>query len=102
VTRRVVWARGASDDFKEIIGYLAERSPASARRVAAAVLDTVKALGAFATGRVGRVAGTYEIVVSRLPYIIAYAIDREPTPEQIVVLRIIHGARDWREGDWPD
>jgi plasmid stabilization system protein ParE len=40
-------------------------------------------------------------VVRRLPYIVAYAIDSDTTPERIVVLRVIHGARDWPEGDWP-
>ena len=99
--RAVVWAKSASDDFREIVDYLAQRSPAAARNVAAAVLDTTKALGSFATGRAGRAAGTHEIVVRRLPYIVAYAIDSDTTPERIVVLRVIHGARDWPEGDWP-
>ena len=40
--------------------------------------------------------------VGGLPYIIAYAIDRKDDAETIAVLHVIHGARDWREGEWPE
>ena len=57
----------------------------------------------MATGRPGRVAGTYEKVVPGLPYILAYAIQPLPdSAELIVILRTIHGARDWPKGKWPD
>jgi toxin ParE1/3/4 len=47
------------------------------------------------------VADTYEKSVGGLPYIIAYAIDRSEGAETIVVLHVIHTARDWREREWP-
>jgi plasmid stabilization system protein ParE len=48
------------------------------------------------------VAGTYEKPVGGLPYIIAYALEATPTgDERIVILRVIHGARNWRQGEWP-
>ena len=56
-----------------------------------------------ATARPGRVVGTYEKGVTGLPYILAYAIQALPDgAELIVVLRAIHGARDWPRGKWPD
>ena len=56
----------------------------------------------MATGRPGRVTGTYEKPVAGLPHIIAYAIEPRPDgSERVVVLRVIHGARNWEEEDWP-
>lgn len=55
----------------------------------------------MATGRPGRVNGTYEKLVPRLPYILAYAIVSQDGREIVTILRVIHTARDWREDDWP-
>ena len=55
----------------------------------------------MATGRPGRVSGSYEKLVPRLPYILAYAIASQGEREVIAILRVIHMARDWREDDWP-
>ena len=53
-------------------------------------------------GRVGRVEGTFEKPVVGLPYIIAYEITVGPEgSEVVVVLRLIHGARDWPDNEWP-
>jgi hypothetical protein len=49
------------------------------------------------------VAGTYEKVVRGLPCIVAYAIEPTPAGEEVLaVLRVVHGARNWPEGQWPD
>jgi len=38
-----------------------------------------------------------------LPCIVAYALGDEPKGhESITVLRVIHGARDWRDESWPE
>ncbi len=48
-------------------------------------------------------SSTYEKVVRGMPYIIAYALGDEPKGhETITILRVIHGARDWREESWPE
>ena len=67
----------------------------------ATIDQTIHALSATPTGRKGRVGGTYEKVVRGMPYIIAYALGDEPMgDETITILRVIHGARDWREETW--
>lgn len=100
--RRVVWAKHAHDDFRDIIGYVAQDDPVAARVVAGRIDRTIRALAATPTGRRGRVSGTYEKVVSGIPYVVAYALGDEPRGhETITILRIIHGARDWREEEWP-
>ena len=101
--RRVVWSRNAHDDFRGIIGYIAQDDPAAARNVAIGIDRTIQALAATPTGRQGRVSGTYEKVVRGLPYIVAYALGDEPkNHETLTILRVIHGARDWREESWPE
>ena len=42
-------------------------------------------------GRLGRVKGTRELVVSDTPYVIAYRVETGP----VVILRLLHGAQKW-------
>ncbi len=101
--RRVVWSKHAHDDFRGIIAYIARDDPAAARNLAIRIDRTIQALAATPTGRRGRVSGSYEKVVRGLPYIVAYALGDEPKiHETITILRVIHGARDWREESWPE
>jgi len=101
VKRPVQWSRDALEDFKQQIDYIVADNPSAARRVAERISAAGTALGALATGRPGRVAGTYEKLVTRLPLIIAYAITQTPDGEVISILRVIHGARDWHRDSWP-
>jgi toxin ParE1/3/4 len=94
---KVVWAATALQDFEHAIAFIAERNPNAAARVAERIDRAARGLGAMQTGRPGRVAGTYEKVVIGLPYIVAYTVG----PAEIVILRVIHGARDWPRGQWP-
>ncbi len=101
--RRVVWSRDALDELIDIATYIARDNPAAARRVAARLRQEGRSLGNAPTGRPGRITGTYEKVVRRLPYIIAYALYPSPDGSQeVVILRVIHGAREWPTGRWPD
>lgn len=99
--RPVTWARAALDDIKEQIAFIAQDNPTAARRVADRLRDTGAALGDMATGRPGRVTGSYEKSVSRLPYIIAYELRPIAGRESVVILRVIHTSRDWPDEDWP-
>ena len=101
--RPVVWSDAALEDFDQAIAYIAERNPVAADRVADRIDETGEALGHMPTGRPGRVTGTYEKIVRGLPYIIAYAI--QPLAEGgevVVILRVIHGARNWTAEQWPE
>ena len=88
--------------MKAQVAFIARKNPAAARRVGERIHATGNALEDFATGHAGRVAGTYEKSVGGLPYIIVYEIEFQDGAETIMVLHVIHGARDWREGEWPD
>lgn len=100
--RPVRWSRAALDDLKRQVGHIALDDPAAARDVAGRIDAAVRLLGERAVGRPGRVGGTYEKSVHGLPYIVAYGIEMRDGNETLFVLRVIHTARDWPSGKWPD
>jgi len=95
--RRVEWSDDAADDFDQAIDYIARESEKNARRVSSRILAAIDLLAELPTGRQGRVAGTHEKLARNTPYIVAYKV----TDSAIFVVRIIHGSRDWPEGEWP-
>lgn len=58
--RPVVWSIEAQRDNLEILRYIAEDNPFAAERVVDAIEDAGNKLGEMATGRPGRVSGSYE------------------------------------------
>ncbi|GGE22503.1 plasmid stabilization protein [Polymorphobacter glacialis] len=101
MTRPVLWSRDALDDLKKQLVYIAGTNPVAASRVVDRLRKAAAQLEDFATGRPGRVAGTYEKSVTGLPYVIAYEIVPRDTGEVVAILRVIHTARDWPEETWP-
>ena len=53
-------------------------------------------------GRPGRVTGSYEKLVTGLPYILVYAIAQGSGEETVAIIRVIHTAREWSAEEWPD
>ncbi|MBV8751472.1 MAG: type II toxin-antitoxin system RelE/ParE family toxin [Hyphomicrobiales bacterium] len=101
--RFVEWSRTAQYDLERLIDYIAIDNPPAANRVAERIDRAARFLGDIATGRTGRVTGTYEKIVPGLPYILAYRIvQRRDGGEAIVIVRVIHGARKWLAEKWPD
>ena len=89
---RVHWTTDAADDLERICDYIAQSRPDSARRVAQSVIERIDTLETFPhLGRPGRVHGTREIAFPPLPFLAVYEVEEE----QIVVLRILHGAQRW-------
>lgn len=100
--RPAVWTTQALDELLSISRYIAADSPNAAEMVSARLRTAATKLGELPTGRPGRVTGTYEKLAPGLPYILAYEIANAPDgSELIAILHVIHGARDWPEGEWP-
>ena len=97
--RRVVWSRRALSDAGDILRHIAADDASAARKVIDRIEATGEALGEYATGHPGRVAGTYEKSLRQLPYIIAYALT--DNAQTIAILRVIHAAREWQDEGWP-
>ncbi|MGO8152664.1 type II toxin-antitoxin system RelE/ParE family toxin [Rhizobium leguminosarum] len=93
--RPVLWSKQAHQDNLETLRYIAKDNPDAAERVVDAIEDAGKKLGEFATGRPGRITGTYEKSLTRLPYIISYELRSIAGRESVVISRVIHTARDW-------
>ena len=101
--RRVDWSGDALDEFDGIVAFIARDNPLAANKVADHIAPTIHDPSARPTGPHARVTRAPEPLRSRRPYIVAYALGNEPRGhETITILRVIHGARDWREESWPD
>jgi len=101
VSRPVFWSRDALEELKDIGRVIARDNANAARNVARKIRKTVANLGVRPIGRRGRVSSTYEMSVSGLPYVLAYAIETLVGEERIVILRVIHTARNWPDESWP-
>jgi plasmid stabilization system protein ParE len=97
--RTVAYAPEANTDIDGIVRFISAENPYSAVRVAARIRDAIDKLAFMPTARAGRVDGTFEKVVTGLPYIIAFELVGD---DELRILRIIHGARDWPRGGWPE
>jgi toxin ParE1/3/4 len=89
VKRPVRWSRDALDDVKSQIADITAQNPVAATRVADRIHATATTLGDMTTGRPGRVDGTYEKLVARLPTMIVYAITEQDGREAVSILRVI-------------
>ncbi len=88
---RIRWTRSAAEDLEHIKNYLAEHHPELAQPTVLELYETIRSLKTSPRrGRLGREEGTRELVLPRLPYIVAYRI-KEQTVE---VLHIFHGAQN--------
>jgi toxin ParE1/3/4 len=98
--RRVVWQSRALADFDAQIAFIAEASPANAMLVADRIDAVVSLLRENPVGRTGRVPGTFEFVVPKTAYIVAYALSDDG--HALHVLRVIHAARHWPIDGFPE
>lgn len=89
--KQLIWTEKSRDDLIEICDYIAQDDLDAAARVSLAIPKAVERLSTYPfSGKPGRVSGTRELVISRLPYIAVYVVQSET----VVVLRVLHGARD--------
>jgi toxin ParE1/3/4 len=79
-------------DLVNIVRYIAEDNLDAALRLRDAIRRQIALLAETPEmGRRGRVRGTRELVIAGTPYIVPYMA----TKNEVVILRVFHGARDW-------
>ncbi len=89
---RLTWSALAIADRLAIFDFIEQENPAAAVRIDTKIELGIRQLLQFPeSGRIGRVTGTRELVITGTPYIAAYAV----LPDCIRVLRILHGAQVW-------
>jgi len=93
---RVVFTRRYLLELAGIGDYIGERNPRAAARIVNDIHSKTKRLLSSNPfiGRIGEIDGTRELVITGTPYVVAYRV----TEEQIEVLFVQHGAREWPEG----
>lgn len=88
----VKWRPLAEQDRDAIVDYIAQDNPLAAIDVGDELIRQVMKLADHPEiGRRGRIAGTRELVISGLPYVVPYRI----AGAQVEVLRVYHTARSW-------
>ena len=89
----VVWSPEAIQDLASLRAYIAQESPAGAKRTVLRVVEVVENLlpDNPHIGRPGRVPGTRELVIPQTPYIVPYRV----RGEAVQILRVYHSARRW-------
>ncbi|MGB0694868.1 MAG: type II toxin-antitoxin system RelE/ParE family toxin [Rhodospirillaceae bacterium] len=97
MSRQVFWSEDALADFEESIAYISAQDRHSAELVAARIDNAVNSLRDLSLGRPGPVAGTFEKVVAKTPFILAYAVE----DDVVAIIRVIHGRRLWPNHQWP-
>jgi len=91
---RIVVSPQARADVRDISLCIAADNPAAARSLLKRIRSRITDLkDASHRGRPGRVPGTRELIIAGTPYIIPYQI----SSDQLRILRVYHGARQWTE-----
>jgi toxin ParE1/3/4 len=89
---KILWTGLARDDLDSIRRFIEVDNDVAARKVARAIIAAVAGLATTpGIGRPGRVAGTRELVLARLPYFVPYRV----VGGTVEVLRVLHTRRRW-------
>ena len=90
-----VWTRAAIRDLTHIREYIARENPDAAREIARRIVDAAERIIQFPeVGRLGRVSGNRELIVSGTHYLIVYRMKKKA----IHFLRVLHGRQKWPKG----
>ena len=89
---QIRWSPDAYADLLAIGQHIQRDDPEAALRVVNTLYENAVALNTFPNrGRKGRVAGTRELPLPPLPFIIVYRL----LAEAVEIVNIIHGAQLW-------
>ena len=89
---KLIWSAFALSDRDAIFTFIEADNPSSAIMVDERIVAAARRLIDFpASGRVGRIAGTREMVIKGTPYVAAYSV----TQSAVRILRVLHGAQAW-------
>ena len=86
------WSEAAAADLERIADYLFVHAPTRAPGLVRSIYEAPEALLSLPhRGRPGKKAGTRELLLSPLPWIVVYTV----RDDVVHVVRILHGAQRW-------
>lgn len=90
--RRLRWTQLALQRLEAVGNWIAEDNPDAVDRTVAHLSMAVELITNHpGIGRVGRISGTRELVISDLPYIVVYRVN----PADIEILTVMHTSMQW-------
>jgi addiction module RelE/StbE family toxin len=89
---KIVWSPRAIEHLAQLRADIARDNPKAANQIAAQLLQAVERLTEWPSlGRPGRGAGTRELVVPGMPYVIPYRL----RGDRLEVISVFHGRQKW-------
>ncbi|WP_082529951.1 type II toxin-antitoxin system RelE/ParE family toxin [Rhizobium sp. Root1203] len=89
---KLAWSAFGLSDREGIFTYIEADNPSAAVLIDERIVAATRHLIDFpASGRIGRIAGTRELVIKGTPYIAVYSV----TETTVRILRVLHGAQEW-------
>lgn len=89
---KLAWSAFALSDRDAIFTYIEAENPSVAILIDERIVAATSRLIDFpASGRIGRIAGTRELVINGTPYVAAYSVSETA----VRILRVLHGAQEW-------
>jgi len=89
---RVRWTIRALRRLDQIGAFIEQDNPYAAARVVARIVSAADNLaGQPAMGRVGRIRGTRELVLTDIPYLIPYRV----VGREIEIITVMHASQKW-------
>lgn len=88
------WAKTAHKDILGILQYfIDENDTETGQAIVDTLLSSTERLKSFPlSSRQGQIAGTRELVLSKLPYILIYHI---PDSDNVEIIRVVHTSMLW-------
>jgi toxin ParE1/3/4 len=88
----IAWLTLAAIEKDEIVDYIAERNVLAALGVDQQIGQQVAQLADFPfLGKAGREPDTFELVITKTPYIVAYRV----YGDEVQILHVFHEKRNW-------
>lgn len=88
---RLVWSKRFRDEMRREVSYIKARNPTAAEAVRQRIAKAVRRLRQFPeAGRAWRFAGSRELMIPGLPYIVIYKV----VGDEVVVGQLFHASRE--------
>jgi toxin ParE1/3/4 len=89
----VIWREKATADYEQAVFYAAREHESYGNLISERIIKAITLLTKINVGRPGRVKGTFEKSVYKTPYVVSYLVETD----KIVILRVIHTSRDFKD-----